>query len=141
MSAVASMSVDEQTRHLCGLLREYGEKLIELKRREQALLAHVSGWGYNANSALLDPLAWWLDECLRTRKPLEAVISLASQTLEHLELDPIHRDELTLRLAEVEVHLHHVLRRYIHWKDTIEKDKSLKGLLEPLRMAHGLPGE
>ncbi len=137
MSTAATMNVEEQTRHVCGLLKEYAEKLIHLKRDESEFAVPAFG----RDPELYDRLAWWLDACERIRKPLLAVVSLASQTLEHLDPEPLARDELTLRLAEIEVHLHHTLRRYFYWKDRVAKDKGLKALIDPLRMAYGLPGE
>lgn len=138
MSTALGMSVDEQVKHLCGLLREYSDKLAELCRQEGELQPQAES---QYVSHFHDPFAWWMDSCLRMKKPLLAVVSLASQTLEHLELEPIQRDELTLRLAEIEVHLHHLLRRYHHWDQLLSKDKRLKALIDPLRMSHGLPGE
>lgn len=137
MSTAVTTGVEEQTRHVCGLLKEYTAKLIDLKRRE--LEFGVPAFG--TDTRYYDLLAWWLDECERVKKPLLEVVSLASQTLEHLDPEPLARDELTLRLAEIEVHLHHTLRRYIFWRDRVSKNKDLKAQIDPLRMAYGLPGE
>mgnify|MGYP001807145970 CR=1 FL=1 len=137
MSEAVTMPVDEQVKHLCGLLKEYAAKLVDLKQQERVFA--VPSFGLDQN--LYDVLAWWLDECQRLKKPLLAVVSSASQMLEHLSLDTLQSEELALRLAEIEVHLHHVLRRFHFWSERVAKDKSLKSQIEPLRMAHGLPAE
>jgi hypothetical protein len=137
MSDAITMSVEDQVKHLCVLLKEYAEKLVDLKRQEWTFAVPSFG----ADQRLYDPLAWWLDECHRMKKPLLAMVSSASQTLEHLPLDTFQSEELALRLAEIEVHLHHVLRRFHYWSERVAKDKSLKSLIDPLRAAYGLPVE
>lgn len=138
MSEAVTMPVDEQVKHLCGLLKEYAGKLVDLKRQEAEFTDGKQGiLGELAH----DQFAWWLDECQRLKKPLLAVVSSASQTLEHVPLNTHESEELTLRLAEIEVHLHHVLRRFHHWTERLTKDKQLKAVIDPLRMAHGLPAE
>lgn len=139
MSAAVTMPVDEQVKHLCGLLKEYAGKLAESKRQEASIPDPES---IDFNPPIhLDGLAWWLDECQRMKRPLLAVVSSASQTLEHLPLDTFQSEELALRLAEIEVHIHHVLRRFHHWTQRLAKDKNLKAKIDPLRVAHGLPSE
>lgn len=137
MSEATSMTPAEQVKHMCGLLKEYAEKLVTLRRQERDFALPSFG----ADLTLYELLAWWLDECQRMRKPLLAVVSSASQTLEHLPLDTFQSEELALRLAEIEVHLHHVLRRFHFWSDRVAKNKSLKSHIDPLRIAHGLPAE
>lgn len=137
MSEAVTMPVDEQVKHLCGLLKEYAEKLVKVKEQESEFKQGVE----NDSGRALDQLAWWLDECHRMKKPLLAVVSSASQTLEHVRLDTLESEELTLRLAEIEVHLHHVLRRFHFWTERLAKDKNLKAVIDPLRMAYGLPGD
>jgi len=140
MSEAVTMPVDEQVKHLCGLLKEYAEKLVAMKTREWDLVSEpMLKWGFHDEPKA--QLAWWLDECHRIKKPLLAVVSSASQTLEHLPLDTFQSEELSLRLAEIEVHLHHVLRRFQFWTERLAKDKELKTIIDPLRMSHGLPAE
>lgn len=137
MSTAVALKVGAETRHVCGLLKEYAEKLVHLRRQE----GEFGTERFGRSERDFDQLAWWLDECERMKKPLLEVVSWGSQTLEHLELEPLVRDELTLRLAEIEVHLHHTLRRHFYWKERVSNEKHLKARIDPLRMSAGLPGE
>lgn len=139
MSEAVTMPVDEQVKHLCGLLKEYSEKLVAMQKREGDISRDPMF--QHRDQLPMGELAWWLDECQRMKKPLLAVVSSASQTLEHLPLDTFQSEELTLRLAEIEVHLHHVLRRFHTWTERLAKDNKLKAIIDPLRASYGLPAE
>lgn len=134
MSTEMLSEVEVQARHLCELLKEYAGKTAAL------VAGSPTAWAALGSNDL-DAVAWWLEQADRLRRPLHQVISRSSQLLEHAELEPLLGDELALRLAEIEVHYHYLIRRYNEWAEAMKRDKSLKPRLAPHRMLAGLPGE
>jgi hypothetical protein len=126
------VNVEEQARIVMGLLREYAGKLSELT----AELLQLPG-PYDLD---FNRVAWLLDQSELLRKPLLTILSRGSGLRENAPLEPIVRDELSLRMFETEVHLHHVTRLTILLRDRLS-ERQMAEQVAKLRVSAGLPGE
>lgn len=127
--AADAVNVEHHARIVMDLLREYAKKLAQLN---EELLSANEGAGYTANRA-----AWLLDQSEVTRKPLMAILSRGSGLREGSPLESITRDELSLRMFETEVHLHHMLRLAHQLRERITSAK-LTEQVAKLRLSAGL---
>ncbi len=115
------------------LLGEYAQRLSALNRDLTSFLLVTRTIHERTAQA-----AWLLDSFEVIRKPLGQVLSRSSQFVEHTNLEPLVRDVMILRLADLESQLHHseglirFLRMYIK-SSRVEQD------VTPLRMAAGQP--
>lgn len=124
------MNVEEQARVVSGLLKEYVDKLAALN----ADLLDVISDPYSTARA-----SWLLDQGDLLRKPLAQIISRGSGLLEHANLDTITEDELSLRMQEIEIHLHHAFRLTHELKQVIlATGNTLVEQVAKLRVAAGL---
>lgn len=124
------ISVEEQARIVCGLLKEYTDKLAALN----ADLLDAIGDPYSTARA-----SWLLDQGDLLRKPLAQIISRGSGLLEHANLDTITEDELGLRMQEIDIHLHHALRLIHELKQAIlATGNTLVEQVTKLRVSAGL---
>jgi|GEM_PF-6759778 len=122
------VSVEEQARTVSGLLKEYADKLTALNAD---LLDAI------CNPEMTARAAWLLDQGELLRKPLSQIISRGSGLLEHAALDTIVEDELSLRMREIEIHLHHAVR-LTHELKQILLDGGLAEQVAKLRVGSGL---
>jgi hypothetical protein len=152
--AESRISVTEQARIVSGLLKEYAAKLAELN-------AELLDFSFELREAarLAPRAAWLLDRSELLRKPLSNIISRGSALLEystpeavaHLStvapvrvnasLDYLAAAELSLRMREIEVHLHHSLRLTQKLREAVDglrKAGLKKDLVAELRLAAGL---
>jgi hypothetical protein len=148
------MSVAEQARIISGLLEEYVNKLSALNADILDVMDTSRDWPWARH---VRRAAWLVDQSELLRKPLSRIISRGSALLEHSRfipeesreepgldtpraqsfLDSLAEDELALRMREIEIHLHHMLRLTHELRQAIEKD-SLKDEVAKLRLAAGL---
>lgn len=126
------VNVEEQARIVMGLLREYAAKLAELN--STLLLVLKMEIQNEINHA-----AWLLDQSELIQKPLLAILSRGSGLRDNSPLETITQDELSLRLFETEVHLHHMMRLSQQLRDKIKSHK-LTDDVAKRRMAAGLSG-
>ncbi|HEY1188821.1 MAG TPA: hypothetical protein VGE74_14295 [Gemmata sp.] len=132
-----SMAIDhrarneEQARVVMALLREYSGKLAALTGDLKKLVA--SGWVND-----YDTIAWLLDQSEILRKPLLAILSRGSGLRESAQLDSLIRDELSLRMWETEVHLHHAARLTLALRARLTKSKVMDDVAK-MRVSAGLP--
>jgi hypothetical protein len=124
------VNVEEQVRNVSALLKEYAEKLSALNAN---LINTVSN--FDRTQARL--AAWFLDQGELLRQPLSRIISRGSGLLEHSNLDPLTKDELAVRMREIDIHFHHMLRLTHELKQTTENAR-LKEAVDKLRYAAGL---
>ncbi len=153
-TAEMRISVVEQARIVSGLLKEYAAKLAELN-------AELLGFSFKpGTTACFAHTAWLLDQGELLRKPLSNIISRGSALLEYSSPEAIARlsavapvrerssldfltaDELALRMREIEIHLHHMLRLTHELRESVEtglRKGGYKGdLVAKLRLAAGL---
>jgi hypothetical protein len=135
MSATATevpdrVDVEAHARTVSALLREYAAKLATLCDELLAVLAAPP-------RDTLDRAAWLLDRSDLVRKPLLVILSRGSGLRENGPLEPLTRDELSLRMFEAEVHIHHALRLTGQLRDKIAGSK-YAGEVKKLRLAAGL---
>lgn len=126
---------ERQNAAVTDLLREYADKLSKLNE----------SWFKIANPpeytspAWRNKLALLLDLGERLKKPVLRIVGHASQLLEHADADASLDDELTLRLSEIEVQLHHAIRN-TEWWNTELKRNAQETSIATLRMSSGLSG-
>ena len=128
------ISTSEQGTPLATILGEFATKLSALNDR---VLEH---WADKDSGGIWERHAILLDRIEMIRKPLEVVIGGASQLLEHGDLEPFQRGELTLRLAEVETELHHAIRHTEQLKANLARDPQFQITVARLRMTAGING-
>jgi hypothetical protein len=121
---------EEQARIVMGLLREYSGKLAALAT---GLLQVQEGLHYKLSEA-----AWLIDQSEVIRKPLLTILSRGSGLRENAPLEPITRDELSLRMFETEVHLHHTTRMTLRIRELLTNTK-LADQVAKMRVTAGLP--
>jgi hypothetical protein len=132
---LSGREVNDQARIVADLLREYANKLVDLRKEFEQLL-----WSMADHDLRDDSLAaWLLDQSDHLRKPLVAILSRASSFEEHGGLDPLIEDEIRLRRTETEIHLHHVLRLTGDLRSRLDQRKQSEDVAR-LRMAAGLSG-
>lgn len=122
--------VAEQARTVCGLLKEYAEKL-------SALNAEFLGLSNAPHLRTAPRSAWFLDQAELLRKPLSNILSRGSGLLQHAALDSLSEDELALRMREIEIHLHHMLRLAHELREGLEASRWTE-TVKKLRVAAGL---
>lgn len=122
------VSVEEQARIVSGLLKEYADKLAALTAE---LIDTKSNMDQNERNA------WLLDQGELLRKPLAQIMSRGSGLLEHAHLESITEDELTLRMREIEIHLHHTLRLTHELKQLVDNYRVTEQVAK-LRVSAGL---
>jgi hypothetical protein len=120
----------EQARIVSRLLKEYTRKLSTLNAD---LIQALSNFSRSATQNM----AWLLDRGELLRNPLSEVISRGSSLLEHTILDSVTKDELALRMREIEIHIHHAVRLTYELKQAVEK-KRMASPIAKLRLAAGL---
>jgi len=125
------VNVEEQARIVMNLLREYAEKLSTLNRE----LASCSVSWQRGNPR--EQAAWLLDQSELIRRPLLTILSRGSGLRENAPLESITRDELSLRMTETELHLHHMIRQAGELRAQIEQ-KKLMAEVAKLRLVAGL---
>ena len=126
------VNVEEQARSVSALLKEYTEKL-------SALNANLINAVSNFDRTPTPLAAWLLDQGELLRQPLSRIISLGSGLLEHSNLAPLTKDELAVRMREIDIHFHHMLRLTYELKQATENAR-LKDAVAKLRYAAGLNG-
>ena len=123
---------EELARAVGAILREYAPKLAALNGEFfQVLDGDIRSQTSRA--------AWLLDQSEIMRKPLLAILSRGSGLREISPLEPMTRDELSLRMFEIEIQLHHMIRHTNQLRDKLASYK-LSDHVAKLRMAAGLPG-
>ncbi len=122
---------EEQARVVISLLREYRGKLAALTAELTQVIEQ--GW-----SSAFDRVAWLLDQSEILRKPLLAILSRGSGLRESVQLDSLVRDELSLRMFETEVHLHHAARLTLALHDLLVNRGAIDKVAKR-RVAAGLP--
>ena len=132
MSELATVNVEEQARTLVGILREYADKLMAANKELFAVLAEKDDGFLDESRA-----AWLLDRSEVLRKPLLRLVSRGHGLHDHSGLDALTRDELALRLTEVDLHLHHMVRQTGQLRSVAERYKLAEDIAR-LRMAAGL---
>jgi hypothetical protein len=120
----------EEARIVCGLLKEYAARPAELNTEFLDVTA-------TPDVHWMARWAWLLDRSELIRKPLSNIISRGSGLLEHATLDSLTRDELGLRMREIEIQLHHVLRLSHELRQSHEY-KRAADQVKKLRLAAGL---
>ena len=115
MNGELTIDVEVQARTLCNLLGEYEAKLRTLFLDSDMMMSLPV-------QSNVSKVAWWMDQVERSKRPFLAVLSRASQLLEHSDLESITQDEITLRLASCEVQLHHVLRQLMQFQKALQTD-------------------
>jgi hypothetical protein len=150
-TTVSRFTIPDQARIVAGLLKEYSGKLAELN-------AELLEFSFEAKLArsLAPQAAWLLDQTEILRKPLSSIISRGSALLEYSSpeavaklrkvaplrddsyFDALTADELTLRMREIEIQLHHTLRLTHELRETIKAELRRTGLREDLvaRLQH-----
>ena len=126
------VNVDEQARIVIGVLREYAEKLAALTSELIGIIGNLQG--------RINEVAWLLDQSEVLRKPLLTILSRGSGLRENAPLEPVVRDELSLRMFETEVHLHHTARLTLQLRDKLTQLKWTEQVAK-LRVTAGLPNE
>jgi hypothetical protein len=122
---------EEKTKVVLVLLKEYTDKLSAQVRDildffwQRSLIAPGS----------LERAAWLLDQGELLRKSLPQIISRGSALLEYLQLDTNTKNELSLRMSEIEIHFHHMLRLTHELKLAIDNQKNN---VAKLRISAGL---
>lgn len=127
------VDVETQAGLVIGVLREYSSKFAALTAELLDATERLP------RSADLDRLAWLLDRSELLRKPIATILSRGSGLRENAPLKPITRDELSLRMFETEVHLHHAIRLTLALRDRLAERKLSDGVAK-LRVTAGLPG-
>lgn len=125
-------AVESQARLVMGVLKEYSGKLAELTN---GLLRVQERLQDNLNEA-----AWLLDQSEVIRKPLLAILSRGSGLREGSPFASVTRDELSLRMFETEVHLHHATRMTLRLRDRLVSAKLIDQVAK-MRVTAGLPAE
>jgi hypothetical protein len=120
----------EQARIVLRLLKEYTRKLSILNSN---LLEALSDFA----RCTIQSMAWLLDQGELLRNPLSQLISRGSSLLEHTILDSVTKDELTLRMREIEIHMHHTVRLTYELRQAAEK-KKMGASIAKLRVSAGL---
>src|SRR5580658_10510699 len=111
---------EEKTKVVLVLLKEYTDKLSAQIRDildffwQRSLIAPGS----------LERAAWLLDQGELLRKSLPQIISRGSALLEYLQLETNTKNELSLRMSEIEIHFHHALRLTHELKLAIDNQKN-----------------
>lgn len=123
-----AVDVEEHARIVTAVLREYAEKISALNDE----LWMALGSPINEGRA-----AWLLDRSELIRRPLLTVLSRGSGLRENAPLESITRDILSLRMVELEVHLHHMDRQTAELHALIEHDRKPEEVAK-LRVAAGL---
>jgi hypothetical protein len=131
MNGEITIDVEVQARTLCNLLGEYEAKLRTLFLDSDMMMSMPV-------QANFSKVAWWMDEVERSKRPFLAVLSRASQLLEHSDLESITQDEIALRLASCEVQLHHVLRQLMQFQKMLASAKYTE-VVDRHRISSGLP--
>lgn len=126
------VNVEEQARIVMGLLCEYAGKLSGLVAEFIQELRNIP--------IQMECAAWLLDQSELLRKPLLTILSRGSGLRENAPLEPIVRDELSLRMFETEVHLHHVARLTLVLRERLTQSKWADQVAK-MRVTAGLPGE
>jgi hypothetical protein len=122
---------EEKTKVVLVLLKEYTDKLSAQIRDildffwQRSLIAPGS----------LERAAWLLDQGELLRKSLPQIISRGSALLEYLQLETNTKNELSLRMSEIEIHFHHMLRLIHELKLAIDNQKNN---VAKLRISAGL---
>lgn len=126
---------EEQARVVMSLLREYSGKLAALAAELDQFVEQVRsrGWVDQPSKA-----AWLLDQSEILRKPFLAILSRGSGLRETAQLDSLVRDELSLRMFETEVHLHHAARLTLALRELLTNQKTADQVAK-MRVAAGLP--
>jgi hypothetical protein len=114
-----ALDTEEQVRLVLNLLKEYSDKLSSL------IVYLLDPMFHEHLGSARERAAWLLDQGEMLRKPLSQIISRGSAFLEHMNLDITTENELTLRMREIEIHLHHATRLTHELKQRIDKNKSL----------------
>jgi hypothetical protein len=127
------INVEEQARIVMTVLREYAEKLVKLNHH---LLNVVERTTQN-RVIPIEEGAWLLDQSEIVRKPLLTLLSRGSGLRENALLELITRDELSLRMTELEVHLHHMIRQTGELRAMIDRWKKTEAVAK-LRVSAGL---
>lgn len=125
------VNVEEQARIVMSILREYSEKLVTLNRELASCLAT---W-QRANP--FEQTAWLLDQSELIRKPLLTILSRGSALRENAPIESITRDELSLRMVETEVHLHHMIRQAGELRTRVVREQKMAEVAK-FRLAAGL---
>ncbi|WP_439629293.1 hypothetical protein [Gemmata sp.] len=121
-------------RSVCALLKEYADKLA-------ALNADLLDALYNLHHEdTVRRAAWLIDRGELLRRPLTKVMSSGTFLAEHSALDATGKDEVNLRMREIEIHLHHALRLTNELRKAVEQERTLGEQVAKLRMAAGLSG-
>lgn len=148
-------SAAEQARIVCELLKEYATKLAELNGEMLKLPFGSFVPSTIPLSQLAPRAAWFLDRVDQLRRPLSKIISRGSALLEYSSpdavaklkavapvrenssLDSLTADELALRMREIEIHHHHMLRlaheirqglTEVKWSEPVKKLRLAAGL-------------
>jgi uncharacterized protein YecT (DUF1311 family) len=129
------VDVEERARTVMAVLREYAEKVAALNKEFGAALINLTS---NHRSLNESQVAWLLDQAELMRRPLLAILSRGSGLRENAPIESITRDELSLRMVELEVHLHHMFRHAGELRAKLESWRLAEGVT-PLRFAAGLP--
>ncbi|MBY0455853.1 MAG: hypothetical protein K2V38_00800 [Gemmataceae bacterium] len=132
-----SASVEEQARVVMSVLREYSGKLAKLVAEFNRILTDAESIDWQQTDA--NEVAWLLDQSEFLRKPLLAILSRGSGLREHAPLEPLTRDELSLRMWETEVHLHHATRMAMSLRSSLRGQPLREPLVEKRRVKSGLP--
>lgn len=131
IEAPEQVNVEEQARTVMNLLREYAEKLVTLNRE---LASCLVTW---QRSDPFEQTAWLLDQSELIRKPLLTILSRGSALRENAPIESITRDELSLRMVETEVHLHHMIRQAGELRTRVVQEKKMADVAK-FRLAAGL---
>lgn len=123
---------EELARAVMAILREYTPKIAAMNGEFFQVLA-------GDLRQLTNQAAWLLDQSEILRKPLLAILSRGSGLREISLLEPMTRDELSLRMFEIEIQLHHLVRHTNQLREKVTLFK-LDDQVAKLRMAAGLPG-
>ena len=133
MSEDATICAETEARGVMSVLKEYAEKLSALNSDLM-----TTRYGY-PNGDLFQRAALLLDISETIRKPLARILSRGSALLEHPVLDSFVEDELALRVREIEIHYHHLLRLTHELRQFIDESGE-KDQVARLRYAAGLNG-